>query len=442
MKGWPIKRIYRVPLVYCLFSVLWILFSDKIAFALSPNTASAVLFSTIKGIFFVVISTLLIYFLLRAEETGKKLLLNEMVAVQRSFNLLFEDNPQPMCIYDNQSYKIMAVNPSGCRIYGYTGTEFRKLKITDLFRQEDVPQLLKMIADHKDELRQSGPWTHLKKEGEQFMVQLISHPLNSAGINSTLVSVVDVTEHQKTLVELDSTIQQRDDYQSFGFTASHDLKAPIRAIIGYSDILHKEYHHRLDEDGNRFVNQIHKAGETMNEMLDEMLILTGINRKAMNIEQVDLSEVFIEVLNTLQLQDPKRKVTVTIQPEMRPIADMGAVKLIAQNLLQNAWKFTKQTSKAQIQIGSSVNSDGESVYYVRDNGLGFDPEAATQIFEPFKRVNVHSEFEGMGIGLSIVHRAVERHGGRVWFEAEPGKGACFYFTLKRSETMKDQSAGK
>lgn len=431
MKGWPINRIYRIPLIYFLFSVLWILFSDKIAFAAAPNISQAALFSTLKGLFFVVSSTLLIYFLVKHDEFGKQRLLNEMTAVQRSFNLLFEDNPQPMWIYENQDMHIIAVNPAACRVYGYSANEFRRLKLTDLGSGEEYAALVKLMAEHKSVLHQSEPIQHIKKDGEPMMVQLISHPLRSAGIDSTLVSVIDLTEYQKTLVELDTAMQERDDFKSFGYTASHDLKAPLRAIIGYSEILEKEYHNRLDDEGNRFVGEIHKAGESMNMMLDEMLTLTGINRKPIQPVEINLSELYEDLIKTLQAQERNRKVKVTIQPEMRVIADMGATRLITQNLVQNAWKFTAHRSSAHIEMGSFQDDRGETVFFVKDNGLGFDPSYADEIFEPFKRIP-NSSVDGHGIGLSIVRRAIERQGGRIWVEAEPDQGARFFFTLPSS----------
>jgi len=433
MKGLQLKRSFRVPLIFGVFSVLWIMFSDKLAFAAAPNLESAGLYSMVKGLVYVILATTLIYFLLQQEESRKNRLMDEIAAVQRSFNLLFEDNPQAMWIYDNFSLEIMAVNPAACKVYGYTSDEFRKLKITDLRREEDVPAMLKVISDYKDELRQSGPWEHLKKDGESIFVKVVSHPLRSAGLDSTLVSIIDLTEHTKTLEELDNAMQERDDFESFGYTASHDLKAPIRAILGYSDLLLKEYRKKLDNEGNEFVQQIYKAGLMMNEMLDDMLILTGISRKPLEYERINLSEIVQESMDTLRLQETDRTLNFKVQPNMIVIADKGVIRLIAQNLLQNAWKYTKKTVDAMIEVGSFENGDGETVYFVKDNGLGFDQSYADQIFEPFTRAHKNVAYEGMGIGLSIVRRAVEHHDGRVWVEAESGKGACFYFTLKKSD---------
>lgn len=433
MKKWQIKKSLRVSLIYCAFSVIWIFFTDKIAFAFAPDLSSAVLFSNLKGVLFVVLSTLLIYLLIRSDESRKERLLSEMAAVQRSFNLLFEDNPLPMWIFNNQTLAIMAVNPAACKTYGYTAVEFRKLKVTDLRKKEDIPSFIKFVAENKEELRQSGPWEHIKKDGESIFVRVISHSLHSAGIDSTLVSVIDLTDQQRTQEELDNAMQERDDFEAFGYTASHDLKSPLRAIIGYSEILQKEFNKQLDDEGTKLIGQVHKAGLNMNEMLDNMLILSGLSRKPLKFERINLSEIYEEIRENFKRQDPDRSIEITIQPNMIAIGDPGVFKLIAQNLMQNAWKYTKKTEKAIVEVGSLINEEGETVYWIKDNGLGIDPSLAEHIFEPFTRAHMNSAYEGMGIGLSIVRRAVERHGGRIWVESAPNNGSCFYYTLQQKD---------
>lgn len=432
MKKWHISRTLRVPLIYGCFSVLWVFFSDKLAFTMAPDLEKAGLYSTIKGLVFVILSTLLIYLLLKSDESKKEKLLNEIVAVQRSFNLLFEDNPQPMWIYDNKTLEIMAVNSSACKIYGYAAAEFRRLKITDIRKQEDIPLLMKSLQEHKDDLRQTGPWVHIRKDGEPLMVQVISHPLRSAGLDSTLVSIIDLTEQHRKQEELDTAMQQRDDFESFGYTASHDLKAHLRAIVGYSDILEKEFQTQLGAEGSKFIHYIHEAGVAMNEMLDDMMIISGISRKPLEFQALNISDIFTDIVRTLTLQEPERDLSIKIQPEMTTFADFGAVRMIAQNLVQNAWKYTRNKKKTVIEIGCFENESKETVFFVRDNGIGFDSEIADHLFQPFRRGHADSRIDGMGIGLSVVKRAVERHGGRVWAESQPGKGASFFFTLNNN----------
>ena len=435
MKKWQIKKSIRIPLIYCAFSVFWIFFTDKIAFALAPDLSHAVLLSNVKGTLFVALSTLLIFFLIRSDESRKERLLSEMAAVQRSFNLLFEDNPLPMWIFNNQTLAIMAVNPAACKTYGYTAIEFRKLKVTNLRKKEDIPSFLKFMAENKEELRQSGPWEHVKKDGESIFVKVISHSLHSAGIDSTLVSVIDLTEQQRTQEELDTAMQERDDFEAFGYTASHDLKSPLRAVIGYSEILQKEFGKQFDNESKGLIDQIHKAGLNMNEMLDNMLILSGLSRRPLKYERINFSEIYEEIGASFKLQDPDRLVDIKIQPDMIAIGDAGVFRLIAQNLMQNAWKYTKKTEKARIEVGSYVNEERETVYWIKDNGLGIDPSLSEHIFEPFTRAHMNSTYEGMGIGLSIVRRAVERHGGRIWVESAPKNGSCFYYTLQQKEQL-------
>ncbi len=429
MKKWPINRVYRIPLVYGLFSVLWIIFSDKFAFLVAPDAQSAELYSTIKGLVFVVLSTLLIYLLLRYDKTHEEKILGEMAAVQKSFNLLFEGNAQPMWIYNKQTLDIMAVNEAACRVYGYSQPEFTKLKVADLRSEEDLPLFLQMLDESKEGLRQTGPWRHLKRNGDHLIVEVISLPLRSAGLDSTLVSIVDLTEKQKNREELAAALQERDDFESFGYTVSHDLKAPLRAIVGYSELMDKQYAPKMDDEAKYFIEQIRKAGTTMNEMLDDLLALTGISHRPFMRESVDLSELVLDLMNAAQRNELERKVTIVVEPGMRINADKGTLKPALQNLVQNAWKYTRQNEQARIEVGSTTHNGGEKVFYIKDNGIGFDPSYANMVFEPFKRAHMNSPHEGMGIGLSIVRRAIERHGGRIWVEAESDKGATFFFTL-------------
>jgi PAS domain S-box-containing protein len=429
MKKWSINRVYRIPLIYGLFSVLWIIFSDKFAFLVAPDAQRAELYSTIKGLVFVVLSTLLIYFLLRYDETSKEKILVEMAAVQKSFNLLFEGNTQPMWIYNNQTLEIMAVNEAACRVYGYSQPEFTKLKVSDLRSEEDLPLFLQLLNENKEGLRQTGPWRHLKRNGDHLVVEVISLPLRSAGLDSTLVSIVDMTEQQKNREELATALQERDDFESFGYTVSHDLKAPLRAVVGYSDLMEKQYAPKMDDEGKFFIEQIRNAGNTMNEMLDDLLALTGISHRPFLRERVDLSELVLGLLNEAQRNELDRKVAVIVEPGMLVSADRGTLKPALQNLVQNAWKYTRQNDQARIEVGSTTHNGDEKVYYFKDNGIGFDPSYANMVFEPFKRAHMNIPHEGMGIGLSIVRRAIERHGGRIWVEAESEKGATFYFTL-------------
>lgn len=437
MKIWPIKRVFRVPLIYGLFSVLWILFTDRFAFLAAPDTESAELFSTIKGLLFVVLSTLLIYFLLLYDERNKEKILIEMAEVQKSFNLLFEGNAQPMWIYNNQTLEIMAVNEAACRVYGYSQSEFTKRKVSDLRPEEDLPAFLQMLDKGQEGLRQTGPWRHLKRNGDHLIVEVISLPLRSAGMESTLVSIVDLTEKQKNREELAAALQERDDYESFGYTVSHDLKGPMRAIIGYSELLDKQCAPKLDDECKYFIKQIHDAGNTMNEMLDDLLALTGISHRAFLREPVDLSSMVNDLFSVLQRNELERKVVVVVEPGMRVNADRGTLKPALQNLVQNAWKYTRQNEQARIEVGTMIHNGGEKVYYFKDNGIGFDPSYANMVFEPFKRAHMDAAHEGMGIGLSIVRRAIERHGGRIWVEAESGKGATFYFTLPEMESQEE-----
>jgi light-regulated signal transduction histidine kinase (bacteriophytochrome) len=216
--------------------------------------------------------------------------------------------------------------------------------------------------------------------------------------------------------------------EAFSYSVSHDLRAPLRAMDGFSKAVHEGYAEHLDERGKDYLQRVRAASQRMGQLIDDMLRLSRITRSELRRSDVDLGAQARELIAELRQRDPGRNVEVTIEPEMRVRADPELMRVMLDNLLGNAWKFTNRHQQAHIVFGR-LQKDGETVYYVRDNGAGFDMAYAGKLFGAFQRLHGHDEFEGTGIGLATVQRIVHRHGGRVWAEAEVGRGAAFYFTL-------------
>jgi signal transduction histidine kinase len=216
--------------------------------------------------------------------------------------------------------------------------------------------------------------------------------------------------------------------EAFSYSVSHDLRAPLRAMDGFSKAVHEGYAEHLDERGKDYLQRVRAASQRMGQLIDDMLRLSRITRSELRRSDVDLGAQARELVAELRQRDPGRNVEVTIEPEMRVRADPELMRVMLDNLLGNAWKFTNRHQQAHIAFGR-LQKDGETVYYVRDNGAGFDMAYAGKLFGAFQRLHGHDEFEGTGIGLATVQRIVHRHGGRVWAEAEVGRGAAFYFTL-------------
>lgn len=216
--------------------------------------------------------------------------------------------------------------------------------------------------------------------------------------------------------------------ETFSYSVSHDLRSPLRAINGFAQILQDDYGETVPADGKRHLERIIAASQRMNTLIDALLMLSHINQQRIERTPVDLSLLAVNVVDELRAANPDRHVVVTIAPGLTAHADRGLCTVVLQNLIGNAWKYSGKVSEAEITVGGR-DEDGEQVFFVRDNGAGFDPQYAGRLFGAFQRLHSAGEFEGNGVGLATVARVVYRHGGRVWAEGEVGKGACFYFTL-------------
>jgi signal transduction histidine kinase len=213
---------------------------------------------------------------------------------------------------------------------------------------------------------------------------------------------------------------------------SHDLRSPLVTVQGFNRLLAKELGASASEKAGHYLERIGEAVEHMGRLVDGLLALSHVARRRLRLEDVDVGEMAGEVLAMLRRSDPGRAVKIDIQDNLHVRADSRLMASLLENLLGNAWKFSSSTQHAKISVGRATQSTSEVVLFVKDNGAGFDMAHAAQLFSAFERLHKASEFPGMGIGLATVHRIVARHGGRVWAEAAPGQGACFYFALPQA----------
>jgi PAS domain S-box-containing protein len=223
--------------------------------------------------------------------------------------------------------------------------------------------------------------------------------------------------------------------EAFAYSVSHDLRAPLRAIDGFSQIVMEDAADKLSEADVEHLQRVRAGAQRMATLIDELLGLSRISRKDLLVEEVDVSALATSVLDELREAQPERQVETVVAPGMRAEADTVLLRVILVNLLSNAWKFTGRHETARIEVGVT-DADGERAFYVRDDGAGFDAQYATHLFGAFQRMHAAGLFEGDGIGLATVQRLVTRHGGRVWAEAEVEQGATFSFTLPGEATRK------
>lgn len=216
--------------------------------------------------------------------------------------------------------------------------------------------------------------------------------------------------------------------ESFSYSVSHDLRAPLRTIDGFSSALLEHCGDQLDETGQDYLARVRRATGRMAELIDAMLTLSRMTRQDMHVKRVNLSRLVAEVTSELSEANPEQKVDTRIQQGVQATGDPRLLRVALDNLLSNAWKFTRDTIEAQVEFGVEI-AGNELVYFVRDNGAGFDMNYYDRLFGTFQRLHDQDDFEGTGIGLATVARIIARHGGRIWAEGEPGKGAIFRFTL-------------
>jgi DNA-binding response OmpR family regulator len=236
-------------------------------------------------------------------------------------------------------------------------------------------------------------------------------------------------ELAQTRAELIEELERKNrELEAFSYSVSHDLRAPLRSIDGFSQVLLEDQCDRLDANGQRHLQQVRKSAQRMSELIDDLLELSRVGRAELHRADVDLSALACEVASELQRREPERALELVIQPELRADADARLLRIVFENLLGNAWKFTRKVSLARIEVGRADVSP-EAPFFVRDNGAGFAMSYADKLFRPFQRLHVESEFPGTGIGLATIQRIIDRHGGRAWAEGEVGRGAVFYFTL-------------
>ncbi|HNU10037.1 MAG TPA: ATP-binding protein [Rubrivivax sp.] len=215
---------------------------------------------------------------------------------------------------------------------------------------------------------------------------------------------------------------------SLVYTVSHDLRAPIRVVEGFTRIVKEDYGRQLDRVGNDHLDRVMAAAARMNQMIDAMLTMARLASQPILRQPVELSQLALYVVEELRRSAPEREVEVLIEPGLQARGDPTLLRLVLENLLGNAWKYSARTPRARIEFGRS-DADGERAFMVRDNGAGFDMRAADRLFGLFQRLHSAKDFAGTGVGLASVRRIVQRHGGQVWAQSEPGRGATFFFTL-------------
>jgi PAS domain S-box-containing protein len=269
-----------------------------------------------------------------------------------------------------------------------------------------------------------------------FYKSRFSEPTGEGGIVGVIVDITERKRAEEEIVGLNAALTQQAlelqqanrELEAFSHAISHDLRTPLTKIYSSGQAL-LDYSGLLDENGLFFVNSVNDGCTQVEALLDALLVLSRVTEVSLSAEQVDLSRMAEEKATQLLQSEPDRRATFRITPRLQVQGDRQLLNIALDNLLGNAWKYTSRCDNPVIELGSMVSGDGELVYFVRDNGAGFDSASAEQLFKPFRRLHSPSDFPGTGLGLATVRRIMRRHGGRVWGEGKPECGATFYFTI-------------
>lgn len=381
-------------------------------------------------------------------------------AAQQPFTTAFEYAAIGMALLDCEG-RVQRANPALCDMLGYSQTELRRFGLRALVHTDDVEAddasraalAAGLLSTDRRELRfrhKSGRtvWSVLTRV-------LVRDPLGQPSL--FIDQVQDLTERrraEKEIVLLNNLLEQRirrrtaeleesnEDLRDFAYSLAHDLRAPLSSIDGFSAQLQASLGDQAAAGpGGHYLRRIRAGVRQMSDLTDGLLALADIARTELQREPVDLSAIARQVLDRLRERDPQRGVEARVEDTPAALGDRRLLTAVLENLLGNAWKFTRGTAQPRITFGAGVADSGVPCWRVADNGAGFDPAFADKLFAPFQRLHTAAEFEGTGIGLAMVRKTITRHGGRVWADGAPGEGAIFSFTLGEREPSRHGDSG-
>ncbi|HEX8038736.1 MAG TPA: ATP-binding protein [Chryseosolibacter sp.] len=335
---------------------------------------------------------------------------------------LFNHSPCGYHRIDRAGY-FVGINKTLLGWLGYERAEvLGKLKFYDIVDPADRPAVEKVVAGADKTDSPKGKFTLLKKNGEQFPVILtvINDP------DRVIYCSIDNSECKEAMDRISNLDQE---LEGFSYSISHDLRAPLRSIDGYSRILQEDYGSKLDAEGKRVLTVIMSNAKRMGKLIDDLLDFSRLGRKEIQPSRIDMTRLVNNIAQELVGQEEGRQIELKVDELHPAVADADMMRLVWHNLLENAVKYTGKKDKAVIEVRSLETNNREICYQVSDNGVGFDMKYAPKLFGVFQRLHKIQDFSGTGVGLAIVKRIVSRHGGRVWTEAGLDQGAVFYFTI-------------
>ncbi len=372
----------------------------------------------------------------------------DITDIRRSQEALRKSEARFRTLADNISQLAWMLDETGRsfwynkRFYDFTGTTLEEMQKEGWKRVLHPEEMEQVTAKLKGRLQSGEPWedTFRMRGTDGGFRWFLSRALPIRNEQGQVVrwfgTNTDITQQRETEENLRRSTTElmatNRELEAFSYSASHDLRAPLRTVIGFSDMLEEDFPDKLGREGKLYLDRIRKAGSKMSSLIDDMLTLSRITRHQMEHDHVSLTALANGFVRELRKTNPDREIQISIHEGMTAVGDRGLLEAVVKNLIRNAWKYTGKTDHPNFEFGK-MYQDGQPVFFAKDNGAGFNMEHADRLFAPFQRLHSDTDFPGTGIGLAIVQRIINRHGGRIWAEGKKGQGAVFYFTLGGAE---------
>ena len=460
-RGW---RCGAISIVFCSALAVSVYFLQKYQIVtpqVLPFQAEAGLMTIIVGL---VLGGTMLFLALRQHEEALALARRELHErkemearlrlVSERFSTAFHASPHPMLISDLHTNEIIDINHTYLENLGYTREEMgTALSDTVSFWEKPERALEAYHLVKKQGYVRDFECAFKGAEGRVERALVSAEIVDIHGRKCIVWQGFDITsqkEEEDRILTLNAALEQRllehnqqleaanKELKSFAYTVSHDLRAPLRGIEAFTKILLKEYAPKLDKDGVHFLQNIQKSSENMEQLIESLLSFSRVGGAQLHKQKVDMRQLVWESIHSLQHEYDLETSEIVIEDVAPAQGDPLLLKQVLTNLLSNAIKFTQHQPFRSIRFGSYKVEDDHMLYYLSDNGVGFDMQYADKIFDVFQRLHSHDEFEGTGAGLAIVHRIIRRHGGNIWVDSAPGEGTTFYFTLEGEEVPEEE----